>query len=136
MKFKGDVIITDPGYFIKSEDDWQLYCNARFGGDSDALGQFGFNQAIIIESEEVAGEVYDDKGRMIGEFCSDSAEICVCLLEDVLKHNPNYDDYNRFKNTATVIRNFDGEIEIHETEDDCEFQIVGKGNINFHTKEA
>jgi hypothetical protein len=138
MKFKGDIIITDPCYFIKSEDDWQLYCKAKFSGESDILKQFGFNQSIIIESEEVASEVYDDKGKTLGKFCSDSSQLCICLLEDILRHNPDYNDFNKelTKNSVALIKNFDGEIEIQETEndDDYEFSIVGRGNINFHTK--
>ena len=132
MKFKGDVIITDPCYFIDSEDNWQLFCKAYFGGDKQPLRQFGIEPAIIIDNEEISCEVYDD-GRRLGRFCSDSAMISVCLLESVRNHNPDY-DYENYNYTATVIKGFDGYIEVQKSsENDCELSIVGKGNLNFHT---
>jgi hypothetical protein len=140
LNVKGDIIITDPCYFIKEGDDWQLYCKAWGSNENEALKQFSISPSIIIESDEINCEVYDDKGNAIGKFCSDSAHVCVCLLEDVLEYNPDYNDFNKenVKNSVTIIRDFNGEVEVHEVSEEenkyCDFSITGKGKINFYTK--
>jgi hypothetical protein len=155
MRFTGNVIITDPMYFLKSDEDWQAFCDVFENGDDDIfditdllnldisdtpnqpLKQFGVEPAIVISSDEAPCEVFDDKGEKIGEFCSDSAIISICLLDDVLKYNPNYDAYanDMYKHTVAVINGFDGNIEIEDAIDGSgsAFSIVGKGNIDFRT---
>lgn len=137
MNFKGDLVITDPCYFVTPDENWQLFCKALDNDDKNPLKQFGIEPAIVVVSDEIVGAVYDDKGQILGSFCSDSAVVCVCLLADVLKHNPDYNDFNDelVKDSVAIIRDFDGEIEVREASgeenEDCSFSFIGKGNINF-----
>ena len=62
--------------------------------------------------------------------------MCVCLLEDVLKFNPNFKEWMETHPwCVTVIENFDGDIK-YEVDENNEAHIVGMGNINFYTSQS
>ncbi|RHM40420.1 hypothetical protein DWZ70_02785 [Mediterraneibacter gnavus] len=95
-----------------------------------------------------------DTHEKLGEFCADSGMVGVFLLDEVLKYNPDFNYHIERPWTTTLIKDFDGEIDfeiIHTEgiyEDDTKFyskgekwednsvSVVGRGNINFETKQT
>ena len=131
IHMKGDIIITDPCYLIKNREDRELW-------DSYDLSNFGFTKYLTHNT------LYGDWGchtfnvdtkEVLGQFCADGGEVGVFLLDEVLKYNPNYDDYLNAKHAVTLIKDFDGEVWFEKI-DDMTLQVRGKGNINFITKQT
>lgn len=125
MKFKGDIIITDPCYICK-DGDWN---KCRFGKRMDILG---------IKNYICRGTIYGDwscttynskTNEVIGQFCADAGMVAVFLLDEVLKYNPDFDYHTKRPWTTTLIKDFDGEVDFEVVDD--EVRVVGKGNINF-----
>lgn len=127
--FKGDILITDPCYVLRNIDE---------------------NKVRYIERDTIYGDwsckTYDiDTKEILGRFCADSGMVAVISLDDVLKLNPNFDDYKN-EYAYTVIRNFDGYVYFkvnnfvyeHKGEKcvDYDVQVVGKGNVNFITSQT
>lgn len=207
MRFKGDIIITDPCYIMRAEyhgtkpltkDDWRA-CD--YGNNMEALGiknyltsstEYGDwscttvkddikSQAAISEMNKLYFEFYrkynftglnpeekeqlykeyeearakiDTKDCVIGNFCADAGLVSVFLLEEVLTYNPDFDYHINRPWTTTLIKDFDGDIEIthrettqseildeeeaeeHAEEYKREVSVVGKGNINFYTTQT
>jgi hypothetical protein len=77
---------------------------------------------------------YKDTVKKIGVFCADSGQVSVFLLNDILRFNPNYlEELKGCEYCATIIKDFDGEVEYYINEDCNSAHIIGKGNINFFT---
>lgn len=202
MKFKGDIIITDPAYIIKEED----YNKAKFGlkeflaekqkeaGELPAYpdrNNLPLNEYIKIMAEtnlrysKYIKKAFDlenewrytnyfknlgfttflmnttyygdwscttfekETNKVLGQFCADAGEVCVLLLDEVLKYNPTYQDEIGTW-CATIIKDFDGDISfdikeectIVETDNgayqdiDTNISVIGKGNINFYTAQT
>lgn len=84
----------------------------------------------------------------MGEFCADAGLVAVFLLDEVLKYNPNFDYHTERPWTTTLIKDFDGDIELsvvpftyidEDTNEECEdseVRVVGTGNINFYTTQT
>ena len=153
MKFKGDIIITDPCY-ISSLGPIELWDEENFdifkGG---GLDKYGFSKYIwestyvgdwsceTLELKEGTNDISNDdlKGEhvegSIGNFCADAGMVGVFLLDEVLKFNPNFNYHITKPHTTTLIKDFDGDIEFSVV-DNVEYswgQLRGKGNINFIT---
>lgn len=130
MRFKGDIIIVDPGNVVKSEEDWQL---CQWGKN---MGALGFENVLHITSgDEYGCQVLDvDTDKKIGEFCTDSTLLIVTYFEDVLKYNPDFKDHINWPDSNAIIKGFDGEVTATVEQDS--FFITGKGNINFKTIEV
>lgn len=133
MKFKGDIIITDPCYIFRDED-WDKYCN---NFNSSFIKELGFTSYIWEDT------IYGDwscttfeKGtrKKLGTFCADAGLVGVFLLDEVLKYNPKFDYHINNPYTCTLIKNFDGDIEYDSSNDKA--KIIGSGNINFYTKQT
>lgn len=130
MKFSGDIIITDPMYVVISDEDWH---NCEYGEELDVLGFTAFwthDGADGLENSLLN----TDTGEMIGEFGSDSCMISVMLLDEVLAYNPTLlEELGDW--CYIIIRNFDGEIDAVDLEDDEDqfWKLVGTGNINFES---
>jgi hypothetical protein len=187
MKFKGDIIITDPCYIMRrnadgsSRDDWD---SCGYGDNMQALGiktfltsdteygdwscttvkdckeseailiklntnysklwntynnPKGKDQALIDTLEKERKEIQESgKEFVLGEFCADAGLVSVFLLEEVLKYNPEFNYHTEKPWTTTLIKDFDGDIEItHRGEgENREVSVVGKGNINFYTTQT
>jgi hypothetical protein len=205
MKFKGDIIITDPCYIMRhknqlTEDDWDA---CQYG---DHMGILGINHYITADTEygdwscttvkddvesqklivqlnnmyfqffsdynnpevykndenrfkmyeeynEKREKIISDSGLVLGGFCADAGLVSVFLLDEVLAYNPDYDDHINNPHCVTLIKDFDGDIEIthrtltetpdvdDEDSDDYdgsgeEVSVIGKGNINFYTTQT
>ena len=132
MFFNGDIIITDPGYIVKSEEDWH---RCEYGEKLDELGIFTYITAG--NGDEFASDIVSlDTHESLGELCTDSCMISVMLLREVRQYNFDFDK-NLGKHCYTIIEDFEGEVqlvEMEESDDDCQrFYFLGKGNKNFRT---
>lgn len=130
MYFKGDILITDPCYLMKEEgDDWE---KCEYG---DNMSILGINTCIVRDTiyGDWSCETRDTgTGKTLGAFCADAGLVCVVLLEEVLKYNPDFDCHLNNPRTTTWIKNFDGEVDFEVSEEE-EVSVVGKGNVNFYT---
>jgi hypothetical protein len=101
---------------------------------------YNFSNASDEKREEMLNEYLEKRKAMedtpliLGQFCADSGEVCVVLLEDVLKLNPSFNYHTDRKWTTTTISDFDGDINIEEDEEGN--SVVGIGNINFYTAQT
>lgn len=145
MEFKGDVIITDPCYIIKDNEnnDWK---KCGYGECMEAqleeLNKLDSTRWDLIKkygSDSVQAKIYDDKIadatvdiKSIGQFCADAGLVGVFLLDEVLKYNPEFDWWVSRPWTTTLIKDFDGEINYYVSNDDSA-HIIGVGNVNFYT---
>ena len=132
MFFKGDIIITDPMYILKSEEDWH---RCEYGENLEALNIFTY--ITSGHGDEFASDVISlDAQERLGEFCSDSCMVSVMLLNEVRQYNSDFDK-DLGKHCYTVVEEFNGEvqlIEMEEPDDDGQrVYFVGKGNKNFRT---
>jgi len=152
MKFKGNIIITDPCYIIrKNSDDWTK-CGC--GDFMENLGIKNYLCRDTIYGDWSCTTFNLDTKKEIGEFCADAGLVAVFLLDEVLAYNPDFDWYESKPWTTTLIRDFDGDIEmkvIHIEgiyDEDTEWyekgekwtddflSVVGTGNINFETHQT
>ena len=146
MKFKGDIIITDPCYIIKeNSDDWS---KCGYGDNMTALGIKNYLCRDTIYGDWSCTTFNSDTKEAIGEFCADAGMVAVWA------YNPDFDWYTSRPWTTTLIKDFDGDIEmkvIHtegvyddDTEwhkkgdkwEDDEVRVIGTGNTNFETHQT
>ena len=125
MRFKGNIIITDPCYVCK-DGDWE---KCRYGDRMDILGIKNYMCRGTIYGDWSCTTFNSDTNEPIGEFCADAGMVGVFLLDEVLTYNPDYNDYEKIPWTTTLIKDFDGEVEF--VVENNEVLVVGKGNINF-----
>lgn len=132
MHFKGDIVITDPMYIVKSEEDWH---RCEYGENLEALNIFTY--ITSGNGDEFASDVISlDDSKRHGEFGSDSCMVSVMLLSEVRQYNFDFDkDLGEY--CYTVIEDFDGEVQLIEMEE-CDdngqrVYFMGKGNKNFRT---
>lgn len=103
--YKGDIIITDPSYFISNEDL-----------NSDILNKNKFKPIpSLIMHNTLYGDwscvTYDiNSHSTLGNFCADTGMVAVAKLKDVRKYNPSFDYHISRPWTTTIIENFDGEV--------------------------
>jgi hypothetical protein len=132
MYFKGDIIITDPVYIMKCEEDWQ---RCEYGTNLESL-----HICTYISSEhgdEIGLDVISlDTSEKLGEFCSDSGMVSVMLLNEVRKYNSAFNQ-DLERHCYTIVKNFEGEVQLFEMEEndgtDQSLYFMGKGNKNFRT---
>ena len=132
MYFNGDIIITDPMYIVKCEEDWH---RCEYGENLEALH---IHTYITSEhGDEMGSDVVSlDTSKKLGVFCSDSCMVSVMSLNEVREYNSDFDKELE-KYCYTIIKDFQGEIELVEMEEDDgtdqRLYFVGKGNKNFRT---
>lgn len=155
MKFKGDIIITDPCYICnnKENDLWDDDDIDILSGDG--IDKYGFTNYIwrgtlygdwscsVFEVRNASAKIPSNeitaanlKKDTLGSFCADAGLVGVFLLDEVLRYNPYFDYHIKRKWTTALIKDFDGEIEDHVIGDDPEVVIRGIGNINFITRQT
>lgn len=138
-EYKGDIIITDPCYILKREDDYDISKCPSLIQRGTIYGDWG----CTVFQDDIL-----DKEHTLGEFCADGGEVCVVLAEEVEKYNPE-----KLKNLGnwcyTRIPNFDGKVRFEVEEESGVYEntnnwhtkgetwkqynvhVVGRGNINF-----
>lgn len=126
MKFKGDIIILDPCSAVKCESDW---ADCRWGAD---MGALGFTSWLSLEegADSCRTVRNADTGEILGHFCTDSAVLVLLDFDELLAYNPDFLDHEKYPDSCTVLRGFDGDVTI---ENGC---FVGRGNINFVTSDS
>lgn len=130
MNFNGDIIITDPCYLMKSDDDWEL---SNYGINLENIGIKTF--LTDINADCFPPDIFDANSNIkLGEFASDSGAISIIDLSEAKNYNANFPK-DLEKNCYTIIKNFIGEVTIIDI-DDGNFHTLafsGIGNINFST---
>lgn len=146
MKFKGNVIITDPCYIIRArhhgtksitKDDWKA---CEYGEKMEVFGIKNYLTKNTLYGDWSCSTFNKDTNKKIGDFCADAGLVSVFLLDEVLAYNPDFDFHIKRPWTTTLIKDFDGDIEIKVIEEEGkdgnleeEVRVVGIGNINFYT---
>ena len=126
MKFKGDMILLDPCSAVKCDSDWQA---CGWGTDMGALG-FTF-WLSLDEGADCCGTVRNaDTGEILGHFCTDSAVLVLLDFKELPAYNPGFRDHEKYPDSCTVIRGFDGDVTIENN------RFIGRGNINFVTSDS
>lgn len=148
MKFKGDIIITDPCYIIRekyngidpiTDDDWDA---CEYGEKMEVLGIHNYICRDTLYGDWSCTTYNSDTEEELGNFCADAGMVAVFLLDEVLKYNPDFDYHLNNPWTTTWIKNFDGEVDFviakieDEDYEDEEVRVVGKGNVNFITTQT
>jgi len=145
MKFKGDIIITDPCYITKNDtNDWEL---CEYGENMEKLGIKTYLTRDTIYGDWSCTTFNNDTHEPIGQFCADAGLVSVFLLDEVLKYNPDFDYHLNRLWTTTLIKDFDGDVVIEVVgveykneegyiENDEEVRVIGKGSINFYTRQT
>lgn len=85
------------------------------------------------------GEYEDDElsilDKAIGGFCA--GLVGVFLLDEILAYNPDWKSWiEEHSWCATIIENFEGEVEYYIDKVNEEAHIVGTGSINFYTAQT
>lgn len=92
----------------EQEDDWEK-C-----GCGEAMENLGLNTFIVCAtlygdwSCTVRNSLTKEK---LGEFCADSGQVGIFLMDEVLKYNPDLDLPDH---CATIIKNFDGNVRVNK----------------------
>lgn len=150
MRFDGTIIITDPCYVIKNDDDWE---RCDYGNNFDALGIHNYMTQetgcgdwschcikLFKDPIEIVKELADMTGNIeeqliceeIGQFCADSGLVSVFDLDELKNYNPDIDKFIfDHPHTVTTIANYHGDIDFLAPNGIT--HVAGKGNINFLT---
>ena len=89
----------------------------------------------FVEASE-KGEDYGVECSKLGNFCADSGQVSVFLLDEVRKYNPGIDEWIASHDwCVTTITDFDGEVNYYVDKQN-NAHIVGIGNINFFTDQT
>lgn len=149
--FEREFVAIMPKYSAMYEEDLDKYFAAcdkwrepylsdwdkcKYGEDMGVLGFTDFLCSQTYYGDWSCG-VFSGKKR-IGSFCADAGMVCVMLLDEVLKYNPDFNLHKTSPHACALIRDFDGDIVFNKQEDDGEIilTIVGSGNINFKTRQT
>lgn len=130
--FKGSIVIGDPSYFVKSDDDWEK-CN--FGEDLKSLGFTDYLYIDFPDDPQIVKNAEDSE--VLGGICQDSGVIVVVYKNELEKYNPDYEKDFYDENNRTIIDNFDGEILVEKVSvsvdgyEDEDTIISSIGNIIF-----
>lgn len=104
-EFDGDIIITDPCYIIKEDDDWDT---CEYGDNMEAIGIHTHITRDTLYGDWSCTTYDSDTDESIGEFCADAGLVSVFLLDEVLKYNPGFDYHINKPWTTTLIKDFKG----------------------------
>lgn len=111
VQFTGDIVVSDPCYYIP-DDVWQELCKMWFdNGSSNAFTDTGIleinGMKILYSSTSYGDGSYSvfHRGNYVGEIGVDAGMFSFVLLEDFTKLST--DDPSRL---GVVIKNFNGEI--------------------------
>lgn len=132
MKFRGDIIITDPVYAVKSDSDWG---ECDYG---DSLDRIGLRTFLSYGNGDRFGDRVIDRetGECIGRFCQDSGVLSVMLLSELRAYDGSLPERIP-KHCYAVIRDFEGSVIVVEGENGegkKNFSFVGKGRNGFRTE--
>ena len=99
---------------------------------------------LRVLNDNLEYEEYEDdessvfcESKDIGGFCADAGLVGVFLLDEILAYNPDWKSWiEEHSWCATIIENFEGEVEYYIDKVNEEAHIVGTGSINFYTAQT
>ena len=120
--------------YHKADDEWHNVPHGDWercecGDNMEVLGLNTYLSRGTIYGDWSCTTFNSDTKEPIGEFCADAGMVGVFLLDEVLKYNPKFNYHIERPWTTTLIKDFEGEVNIVER--DGKVQVIGKGNINF-----
>lgn len=147
---KRNIIITDPCYLRRTYGlDFLLYRDTIIGdwfcmcyrGDTDyrkLAEEWDDLNTDEYGGPKIEGETSHERYKRIkkewvekycyGEFCADSAMVCIAYLDEVLELDPKFADWIKTHPwCVTVVPDFEGTIE-EEVDDDDNLHLLGKDN--------
>lgn len=147
MKFKGDIVITDPCYILEGDDYDKKFINKWFSlNRNETLGNESVFPEVFGVNAIVSNTIYGDwsctvyagaksKGKKLGEFCADAGLVCVMTVEDAKRFNPTFfnlkEDGGYGEHCYTVIKDFEGEVVISNVGGksmfDSDVRVIGTG---------
>lgn len=96
-------------------DDWEI-CD--YGSHMERLGLKTFiSRRTLYGDWSCTTFNLDAKEKEFGDFCADSGQVAVFLLDEVLKYNPDFDYHIERPWTTTTIKDFKGTVQLFVTED-------------------
>ena len=98
-KFKGSIVIGDPSYFIKNEDDWE---RCEYGSNLAVLGFTDYLYLDFPDDPQIV--INSDTGEVLGGFCQDSCTVAVVYKSELEKYNPDYEKDFGQATTALSLR--------------------------------
>lgn len=84
-RFKGSIVIGDPSYFIKCEDDWE---RCEYGSNLAVLGFTDYLYLDFPDDPQIV--INSDTGEVLGGFCQDSCTVAVVYKSELEKYNPAF----------------------------------------------
>lgn len=130
--FSGSIVIGDPSYFVKTDEDWEL-CD--YG---TSLNKLGFSEYLFIEFPDDPQIVIDTMtNEVLGGLCQDSGVIVVVYKNELELYNADYEKGFLGTKNRAIIDDFEGEVEyktvsvIVNGHDDNDTIVLVKGNISF-----
>ncbi|WP_287385711.1 hypothetical protein [Lachnospira sp.] len=159
MKIKGDILITDPCYWMRDEE-FNKYCLGAEPGEIILLNPINNMQGMMADT--IYGdwhcEVYKTDGpvdqsvlediirynkapigTLVGEFTADAGLVSISEYNETWDYDKKKaeDLVDKYTWTAALLNNFDGDItfvDIYPGNDSEPVRcIIGKGNYNFYT---
>ncbi len=103
--FNGSIVIADPCYFMKSDEDWQ---KCEWGKRMDVLG---FSDFLLIEFPEDCQLVFDcDTKELLGGVCSDSCQLVVVYKNELQQYRDDYEQSFYAEENRAIIDDFNGKV--------------------------
>lgn len=132
-----DIVITDPLYIVGDNLNWDI-CN--YGNNLDNIGFKNFISFYSIYGDLSCTVYRDDNKNKLGRFVSDSGMICVVSLSECFNYNRTFNLFEEKPWSATIIPAFSGTIRAinygGSEIKDCDIRIVGRGSINFTSRQT
>jgi len=159
MKIKGDLLITDPCYWMKDKE-FEKYCYNIGPSEITLLNPIDNMQGMMADTifgdwtcevyktdESVDQSVLEDiikynkppVGVLAGKFGSDAGLVSISEYNETWDYNRKKaeDLIDKYPWCATLLENFDGDVtfvDIYSGNDSEPMRcIIGKGNYNFYT---
>lgn len=122
---------ADKKWRNENPDDWD-----DFEGAMARAGITSYLYSRTYVGDWSCETVNSDNSEVIGQFCADSGEVGVFLLEDVMKYNPAFTCEDN-PHIATIVKDFDGYVNFEVGTDvyDTGIKVIGMGNVNFFTRQ-
>lgn len=132
--FKGSIVIGDPSYFVKTDEDWNL---CEYGIQ---LNKLGFSDFFFIKFPDDPQIVINNvTNEVLGGICQDSGAVVVVYKHELELYNADYEKSFFSKKNRAIIDNFEGEVGyktvsvIVNGHIDNDTIIFGEGNISFRS---
>ena len=105
--FKGCIVIGDPLYFVKSDEDWKT---SEYGQHLSKLGFTGYMVMDFPVDPQIA--VNKKTKDIIGGICQDSGIIAVVYKNELESYNPDYERSFSAKRTEPSLMILTGKLNI------------------------